>query len=297
MRHFAALLVLVLLAAASPAHAGTASGKVVDEAGNPVVGARVRITAFTQGTKPQSGTEVVSSGSDGSFTIEVSAVGGQIVAVTFGKKGYKNTSKLVYAASNMPLGPVTMASLGVIDNDHYQWLKPVWPKTDQTTYGCNMCHGQQADDWQKSEMAKSAQNPRVFSLYLGTDEAGNHIGGGYRDDNPDKAGPCANCHAPAAAVNAPNNTRLDLVEGVAKEGVFCDVCHKIRDVTIGGGLGVGGAVHIQRQPSWLALFAFGPFDDYLGGPMTTTFNPLLTQSRFCGPDPGALGQARGRSHR
>ena len=282
MRRFVALVALSILVPTSPAWAGTASGTVVDGAGKPIHGVRVRITAYTQGSKPVEGTEVVSSGADGSFSLGVNAGGGQIVAVSFGKKGYYNTAKQLYAASNMPLGKVVMNTLGTIDNDHYQWIKPNWPKMDQTDFGCNACHGQQADDWQKSKMAHSAKNPRVFSLYKGTDISGNPVGGGYRDDNPDKAGPCANCHAPAAAINAPGETRLDLVEGVAKEGVFCDFCHKIRDVKIGAGLGVGGAVQVQRQPAWLNLFAFGPFDNYLGGPMLTTFNPLLTQSRFCG---------------
>ena len=284
MHRFIPIATLLLCLPAATVSAASISGTVVDANGNAVSAVRVRVTVFQNapGISPTSGTEVVTTNADGSFSLDVQAPGGYAVAVSFGKKGYYNTARTVLAASNLPLGKITMSSLGPIDNDKYTWIKPFWPKMDTSDVGCNACHGEQADDWLLSDMAKSAQNERVFSLYKGTDVKGNPTGGGYRDDNPNKAGPCANCHAPAAAINAPDDTRLDQVEGVAREGVFCDVCHKIRDVKIGGGLGVGGAVQLQRQPAWLNFFAFGPFDDYLGGPMLTTFNPLLTQARFCG---------------
>lgn len=272
----------ILALSSSVALAKTVSGMVVGSDGKPLPGVRVRLGQFDKGTQPVSGTAVATTGPDGKFAMESTAVPGQYQQVSFGKKGYLNQVAYYDPAGPLLVGTVELKPLPMIDNDHYQWWKPMWPKDDTTDQGCNFCHGEQGDAWVKSIMAGSAKNERVLSLYKGTDLKGAPVGGGYRDLHPDKAGPCANCHAAAAAVDAPFDTRLDLVEGVAANGVFCEVCHKTRDVEIGAGAGVGGALKMQRPAAWVNLFGFGPFEDIGPMPMTTSYSPLITQSRFCG---------------
>ena len=240
------------------------SGRVVDQEGRPLAGVSIRHTFLGRlGPRSAAGPEhAATTDGDGRFSFD--NLGGQMPLDGGGD-----------------IGDIALEQLSPIDNEDYEWVKPIHPKADRSDFGCNACHGEQAEQWEDSTMAKSATDEWVLSLYEGTDIDGALAGDGYRIDNPDKAGPCADCHAPAAAIKDPGNTVLSEVEGVALQGVFCDVCHKIADVVPGAGPGVSGSIKFARPSAWLGLFAFGPYEDVGGGPMTSSYSPLIKTSRFC----------------
>ena len=274
--------IAVLLTAFSASAQTTVTGTVVDEAGKPIGAVRVRVTPVPSTGVPQSDPEFIVTGADGTFSIDADVTAGKQFYLGVGKTRFVNVSGLIKAkAGTTPLGKVTLEGVSPIDNVSYSWVKPYVDKKDQTDLGCNFCHGKQHEAWKGSKMAISAKDPLVLSYYEGKDLAGAPAGDGWRVDHPDEAGPCANCHAPAAAANAPGKTVLSEVTGTAKEGVFCDICHKVRDVLPGAGPGVGGSLVLTRPSAWTGLFAFGPFNDAFGMPMTTSYNETITKARMC----------------
>ena len=272
-------LVLVMLLGA-PAHAEL-TGTIVDAAGQPLEGAKVCVSLAPAGSNPVSSKDAVVTGPDGTFSAPLPAGAGQSVYIGIGKRRYLNVSGFLDLSEGTALGSIALTPVETLDNPAYQWVKPFFPKEDQADFGCNLCHGKQYEAWQDSLMAESATSERVLSYYLGTNLDGDPAGPGYRLDHPDKAGPCANCHAPAAAILAPSQTVLSEVDGVAREGVFCDVCHKVSDIDVVDAPGVDGSLVHYRPSAWVGLFAFGPYEDAFGMPMKTSYNPLLTESRFC----------------
>ena len=128
--------------------------------------------------------------------------------------------------------------------------------------GCGYCHADYHDSWASSKHAQAAKDPFVLDLYTGTGAQGSvpAQGPGWLLDNPGEAGPCANCHAPTAALAAPNGTRLDEVSGVHRNGVFCESCHKVADVGNPEATPVTGAFRYWRPENGV-LMAFGPLDD------------------------------------
>ncbi len=275
------LLVPFVVLWSALASAAPLSGVVLDPDGLPIAGAQLRFSPMSEGVKPLSGDLVVLTDADGRFEVESPAGLLQQLYVGIGKLGYLNSAGIMPGDAAGDIGSLVLEPLPPIDNKEYAWWKPFWPVDDQSDVGCNACHGEQYRDWRNSEMAFSATNPRVLSLYEGTDIDGNRAGEGYRIDHPDKAGPCANCHAPAAALDAPGEVVLSEVEGIAAEGVFCDTCHKIRDVVPDGGPGVAGSLQYQRPSAWMGLFAFGPYEDVGSHPMSSSYSPLIKTSRFC----------------
>ncbi len=275
-----ALSVLALTLLAGPAHADL-TGTVVDPGGQPLDGVRVRLSLAPPGSNPVSSKDFVVTGPDGTFSAPLPVGAAQSVYIGIGKRRYINISGFLDLTQGEAMGTITMEPVETLDNPDYRWVKPFFPKEDQSDFGCNMCHGKQYEDWEDSLMAESATSERVLSYYLGTNLDGEKAGPGYRVDHPDEAGPCANCHAAAAAIHAPSQTVLSEVEGVATEGVFCDVCHKVLDIDVVDAPGVDGSLVHYRPSAWVGLFAFGPYEDAFGMPMRTSYNPLLTESRFC----------------
>ncbi len=270
-----ALVAIALLPGAG--HTAPLTGTVVDDAGQPLEGARVRATAVAPNNFPVWNEEHALTDAEGRFALELPDIEDADIRLGVGKPGYENVAGLVSLSPDGALGELRLPSLDEVDNPGYVWEPPYWPPEDPSGQGCSSCHEKQYEAWQGSKMAGSARNPRVLGLYTGTDRWGRPAGEGYRLDHPDRPGPCANCHAPAAAIDG--EVRLDEVEGIAREGVFCDICHKVREVEVGAGPGVGGALQIQR-PTAAGLFAFGPFED-VTGPMRTSYSELISTSRMC----------------
>ncbi|MFC1633886.1 carboxypeptidase regulatory-like domain-containing protein [Planctomycetota bacterium] len=209
------------------------------------------------------------------------------------------------------------------DNPDYVWLSAFssagYEGSGEDT-NCENCHANPNDsqaalpfsEWIKDAHALSAKNSRFLTMYNGTDMAGNqspatqyfqtrdygriplrpdpnkpYFGPGYKLDFPGTAGNCAACHTPTAAVNAVYNTDPTTVSGVGAEGVACDFCHKVWDVSLNpiSGLpypNMPGVLSFEfRRPTEGHQFFAGPFDDVAPG--EDAYSPLQKQSQYCAP--------------
>lgn len=157
---------------------------------------------------------------------------------------------------------------------------------------CGNCHEKFYEQWKGSKMAGAATNSWVLSLYNGTDVYGKrNAAPGYRLDYPDRrGGPCADCHAPSAAVRNPGRTDLNRVwreGGVDAKGVHCDFCHKIRNVVPDNSAGVDGGIELLRREMrggmmmMRPVLAFGPYTDVVTMPMAATYSSLSMKSEYC----------------
>jgi hypothetical protein len=284
------------------------TGVVLDEA-QPVAGAVVRIKT----TKIETVTEI-----DGSFSIS-GLSDGEPVDVTAWASGY-------YIAAAEDILPGTsdlkfeLHPHHTQDNPDYDWLPSLYHEGEGENQGCAECHSSAdanigftlpVDEWLQDAHASTASNPRFLTMYAGTDVNGNqspetvygssrdygtfplppdpdkpYYGPGYRLDFPDTDGNCAACHTPAAAVNDPYSTDPTSLSGVDAEGVPCDFCHKVWDVSLGADglplVNMPGVLSFSflRPPDGHQFFA-GPFDDVAPG--EDTYSPLQQQSQFCAP--------------
>jgi hypothetical protein len=205
------------------------------------------------------------------------------------------------------------------DNERYVWIPA--SNSDPKTNHCQTCHSEPGnpdsnlpfDEWTKDAHGNSAVNQRFLSVYNGTDLTGqnrgpltryvNHkeygklmlppnlnepyFGPGFKLDYPNVAGDCSACHAPAAAVGAPYETDPNGLANAGKEGVTCDLCHKIWAVQLDPNKGVpfpntpGVLSIIFRRPETGSQLFLGPYDDV--GPGEDSYSPIQKQSRICAP--------------
>jgi hypothetical protein len=275
------------------AHTVQVTGSVQDEADNPLVSAVVRV----QTSKKYTLTDY-----RGQFRLDVGT--SEPVILTAWKKGYFNggtklsefQSKAVINLKHIPLN----------DNKEYTWISSFPPSPFQKasivfwktiaaltgsenlksrfSHNCSNCHSSPiVDQWRQDAHSNSAKNPILLTMYNGSDIKGNPgVFPGYKLDFPNANGNCATCHAPAQAINNPWGTDLNNVEGVAKEGVFCDFCHKIRGVELNPDGGYPGVLSIRfNRPHGGEQVFYGPFDDVTAGP--DTFDPLYKKSIYCAP--------------
>ena len=205
------------------------------------------------------------------------------------------------------------------DDPNYQWISafkdPQQPLTCQHCMGCTSCNPAKStlpfDEWQRDAHSQSASNPRFISMYNGTDLRSNkspltsysfhldygkfplrpdstqpYYGPGFKLDFPDSAGNCAACHLPAASTNTPYQTDPNTATGVGREGVACDLCHKIWNVRL------DPATHLP-YPNMPGVLSFdfyrpvegkqifiGPYDDVPG---RSVYSPLYNRSEYCAP--------------
>ncbi len=269
------------------------TGCVVDEEGEPLPGAVVRLQATDRATETDP---------EGTFRLETG--GSPVRVLTAWKTGYLN--------GGTELGPehdrvvIELTPLPEGDNPRYEWissysqaaisrvssgfLKAVGFLTRNTGLGrgseknCANCHSPlTTSQWKSDPHSQSAVNPVLLTMYNGTDMDGNEgVFPGYRLDFPGSAGNCASCHAPAHALDDPWSADLNDVTGVAAEGIFCDFCHKIRSVEYHPEGGYPGILSIRfnRPPEGEQIF-YGPYDDIIAGP--DAYNPLYRRSLYCAP--------------
>jgi len=306
LRIFFILLLLALLGSCSKRLSGI-SGLVIDEEGNPVIGAVVRIQA----------TEVeILTDEDGNFKL-TNLPPEKDFFVTAWSPGF-----FIVGASAMPGDRVVEIELHAHaseDNPDYVWLPSKYHPGQGENQGCAVCHSSAGtedktllpvDEWLLDAHSQSAQNPRFITMYNGTDVNGNqspltryasnqdygrfplppdlnkpYYGPGYKLDFPDSDGNCAACHVPAASVNDPYGIDPTKVTGVAAEGVPCDFCHKIWDVKLDPAtqmprLNMPGVLsyELRRPPKGNQFFA-GPLDDVAPG--EDTYLPLQQESAYC----------------
>ncbi|HSA99757.1 MAG TPA: hypothetical protein VLE49_03835 [Anaerolineales bacterium] len=204
------------------------------------------------------------------------------------------------------------------DNVYYPWASAVG--------NCINCHAGQVgntynelNEWLKSGHAKVFDQRYFETMYRGTSLSGNsspltqwtligedltripplindsYRGPGFKLDFPEQPGNCAYCHVPAAVT--PSQVSVDLSglfpkpADVRGEGVTCDVCHKVLDVSLDS----NGFPFIDR-PGILSYkflrpdnggFTIGPFANILMRDSNTSADHRLTcstvfsKSEFC----------------
>lgn len=176
-----------------------------------------------------------------------------------------------------------------IDNEKYSWISSSHNQTiiteDKTEEekACQFCHPMIVEEWKNSAHSTSATNPLFLSFFNGTNKNNQKkVGPGYRLDFPNSQGNCAACHVPALALDNPFNSDPNKAQGAAKEGVFCDFCHKIVNTSIDRTGGYPGilSIQFQRQAEGRQIF-FGPYDDSFPG--DNSYHPLYKDSRYCAP--------------
>jgi len=266
-------------------------------ADGPVKGAVVRVQATEHS---------VLSGADGAF--ELSAEAGKAVTVTAWREGHY----IAWCHTTAGSGPVEIVLKPhyTEDNADYNWFSE---EGAQGSKSCGHCMPRHYAEWKADAHSTSAINARFLSVYNGTDTRGNrsprtrhrtdenhwiaplkpdpnkpYYGPGYKLDFPNEPGNCAACHAPAAAAKLGFDLPGDVNNLTAREreGVFCEFCHKIGDVTLDASTGLPywntpgvNSMRLYRPEDGNQLF-FGTFDDVT---RRVTYSPLLTESRFCAP--------------
>lgn len=117
-------------------------------------------------------------------------------------------------------------------------------KTPQTAEYCGDCHRAIYDGWKKSAHA-TAMESRLFQDALKMAES---------DVNGDARKVCLHCHSPLAA----SNGDLALTRKVSWEGITCDYCHSVQEVT----------------PSRINPVAHVEFNGVKSGPSTDAVSPV-----------------------
>jgi len=238
--------------------------------GQAVVGARVRVQGQAHSTLTDE---------QGRFKLPRPRTVSQ-VSLTASKPAY------FIGAATLPSTPETPAALAEIhlqplpaeDCERYEWVDPTPDAASPKR--CGNCHREIYDEWKLSGHAAAANNRRLLNLYDGRDWQGlPDRGWGLLAEHPHGAGVCTSCHAPTVEPDDPAFDDLRQVSGVAAQGVHCDLCHKIRDVSIEH----VGLAHGRFGIEWLrpaeGQIFFGPLDDVARG--DDVHSPLQSQSRYC----------------
>jgi len=270
------------------------TGRVVDENG-PVPGAVVRVKTSDNHTLTDELGDFILPGVSLPVTITAWADGYFV--------GWSYTDN---ETDNLT---ITLKPYYTSDNHDYDWFSLEGADGSQS---CGHCMPS-FPEWAEDAHAQSAVNPRFLTMYNGTDVQGNqspltryihvkdygilplapdpnrpYYGPGYKLDFPDTAGNCSACHVPAMAAHPgmaygadPNDA-----EGIELEGVFCEFCHKIGDVTIDEETGMPYpnmpgvlSMRLFRPDEGQQLF-FGNFDDVT---RRVSYLPLIEESAFCAP--------------
>ncbi len=268
---------LSFLISARPGHAAEFTGVVHDPQGQPVDKATVRL----QGTLFSTTTDDA-----GHFAIRTdTAVSSKYL--TSWKEGFYNAGQPWLAETKeyrIVLKPAPQD-----DARDYVWRSSLSAPTPETNdesavvKSCQDCHPLLTEQWEKSTHGSSAINPVFLAFFNGADRQGRKdVGPGYKLDFKNSNGNCATCHVPAMALIKPFDSDPNKARGVEREGVFCDLCHKIDSVRIDPTGGYPGTLSIQfkRPPTGQQVF-YGPYDDVFPG--DDTYHPLYKESRYCAP--------------
>jgi hypothetical protein len=273
----------------------------------PVSGATVRLQATTQFTV-----------TDHTGCFEFTVLSGEdSVFVTAWAPGYYIAGANAYQTGKRPV-EIILKQHCYDDHSDYKWVSAFAESDNENA--CQNCHAEPGnpdselpfDRWLKDAHAGSVTNIRFLTMYLGTDSHGNqspltrysgnrdynpvpfrpnpnrpYYGPGYKLDFPATDGNCATCHAPMAAINAPYGVNPSLLTGVEAEGIGCDFCHKILDVTLDPRSGLpyenrpGVISFIFRRPERGHQLFAGPLDDVAPGEDVCA--SVQRESRYCAP--------------
>jgi hypothetical protein len=294
------ILFVVGLSACAAAGAGSTAviSGVVRDGDGPVAGATVRVQATDNAT---------TTDANGVFALSVATIEGEMT-VTAWAPGYLVGWTEAVGGSD----PVTITLTWhyTTDNPDYDWFSM---EAAEGSASCAKCMPDVHEQWSQDAHSQSAVNPRFLTMYNGTDVLGNqspptrygqtrdygrfplppdptkpYYGPGYKLDFPASGGNCATCHVPAAAARPGQAYAVDVnqVSGIEAEGVFCEFCHKIGDVTLDPGTGrpfpnMPGtlSMRLYRPEEGLQLF-FGTLDDVT---RRVSYLQLEKESAFCAP--------------
>jgi hypothetical protein len=241
---------------------------VVDENG-PVVGAHVGVRGSPHRVVTGAGGQfsLPTHGAKAPLRVVASRPGARIAGAQWRGDAQPLVLRLEYPAA--------------CDSTHYAWIASA-PDPNRPEQ-CGNCHGAIYRQWSKSGHARSAVNPYFRNLYDGTDWHGNeNIGASLLDEAPEASGVCFSCHMPSLEPDVTEVSDLRKIGGVAREGVHCDYCHKVADVTLAQlGLDHGRFATRLLRPVSGQQFFFGPVDDDDRG--NSVYSPLYRKSEYCAP--------------
>ncbi len=293
---------------AAPTASATSIRGLVRDLSGPVKGAVVRALGTSRSAI---------SADDGTFVLD-GLTPGRAVNLSAWASGYFVAGKndVLPGQTNVIL---ELAPHPTDDDPGYPWISafrdPQQPLACQHCMGCSNCNTARStlpfDEWQRDAHSQSAINPRFLSMYNGTDLEGNkspvtrygfrrdygdfplrpdptqpYYGPGFKLDFPDSAGNCAACHLPTASINAPYQTDPNTAAGVGREGVACDLCHKIWDVRRDPSTGLPypnmpGVLSFDfYRPAEGKQIFIGPYDDVPG---RSVYSPVYNRSEYCAP--------------
>lgn len=211
------------------------------------------------------------------------------------------------APSSQPI-VIQLSEYSTADNLNYDWDPS---KKGLGSLGCAECHPAY-DEWINDAHSQSAVNERFLTMYSGTDTSGNqsppteygynpdygnytllpdkdkpYYGPGYKLDFPQSGGNCSTCHVPSQAAYPGKEYTSDPseAEGIELEGIFCDFCHKINDITINPKTNLP----YENMPGILSIellrpeegdedLFLGNFDDVVG---PDSYLPIYEESKYC----------------
>lgn len=247
-------------------------GRVVDaETGAPIGGALVQVQASDVETR---------AAADGTFTLE--GASGASIVIAAAQRGYFNGS-VVTSEGAVDLS-IALDRVPDVDDRSYPFASPT---------SCSHCHLTQFDEWAESAMAHAGTNTWVADLYAGNGTPGGATGWYYTRDSAhagaSSESECASCHQPVVwakspfrALEPPDSENFDV-----REGVSCDLCHKIASVdeTRMNFPGIHPAAVTFTRPDlrgWTVMYGvLGDVDFEQAGDMRASYNPQLTAA-VCG---------------
>jgi hypothetical protein len=295
---FAYILAGLIATTAGAVGSSAAVSGTVHDGDGPVPGATVRVQATENATAADAG---------GAFVLSGVTAGVEVVVTAWAEGYYVGWVETTGGSEGVT---ITLKPHYTTDNANYDWFSM---EAAEGSASCAKCMPDVHEQWSRDAHSQSAVNPRFLTMYNGTDVLGNqspptrygrtrdygrfplppdptqpYYGPGYKLDFPSHGGNCATCHVPAAAARPGQAYAVDVnqVTGIATEGVFCEFCHKIGDVTLDAATGRPFAnmpgnlsMRLYRPEEGQELF-FGTLDDVT---RRVSYLQLEKESTFCAP--------------
>ena len=248
----------------------TVRGTVVDSHGRPVAGAVVRwrgtrLTARTDGA--------------GRFRLPLPPQDRSGLWIAAAAPGFYNAgvrpSRFPVTLRLRPLPPPAQRD--------YRWVDPS-PEASHP-HACGRCHVELYREWAASGHATSVSNRWFVGLLYGTGTGANSPVPNqwtFAADLPELTAVCAPCHVPQAALNDPAMVDPRRVIGTAREGIHCDLCHKVTGVDVDR-LPLQHGVHAYQfvtPPAGQQVF-LGPLPDAISE--GDAYSPVYRDARYCAP--------------
>lgn len=123
---------------------------------------------------------------------------------------------------------------------------------------CGQCHEAIYKDWKDSMHASAITDPIFHAVFLEAQHEGGET----------TAKLCLSCHSPTTRVTHDFSLKQD----ISKEGIICDFCHSVKNVT----LGKSNAFEMDISGT-----KYGPFKDVESSVHDSAYSKLHEQSEFC----------------